>query len=81
MGDTGDIMIDVKDLHKSFGHNTVLNGVDISIRRGEKIAVIGPSGSGSCFPSRINRRRIPLTNPAALFLWEFLFSILIYSTI
>lgn len=46
MGDTGDIMIDVKDLHKSFGHNTVLNGVDISIRRGEKIAVIGPSGSG-----------------------------------
>lgn len=46
MEEKSDIMIEVTDLHKSFGHNKVLCGVDLSIRRGEKIAIIGPSGSG-----------------------------------
>ena len=39
-------MIDVKNLHKSFGDLKVLNGIDYSIEKGEKIVVIGPSGSG-----------------------------------
>lgn len=39
-------MIEVKGLEKSFGDNHVLRGIDESIRRGEKVVVIGPSGSG-----------------------------------
>ena len=39
-------MIDVKDLHKSFGDNQVLAGITEHISKGEKVVVIGPSGSG-----------------------------------
>lgn len=39
-------MIEVKNLHKSFGKNNVLNGIDTHISKGEVVVVIGPSGSG-----------------------------------
>ncbi|PTH55779.1 glutamine ABC transporter ATP-binding protein [Staphylococcus arlettae] len=39
-------MIDIKNLTKSFGQNEVLKGIDLSIERGEVVAIIGPSGSG-----------------------------------
>ena len=39
-------MIYVKDLHKSFGENNVLKGINEHIRKGEVVVVIGPSGSG-----------------------------------
>ena len=39
-------MIDVKDLHKSFGSLSVLNGITETIEKGDKVVVIGPSGSG-----------------------------------
>ena len=39
-------MIHVKDLHKSFGKNEVLKGINEHIKKGEVVVVIGPSGSG-----------------------------------
>ena len=39
-------MIYVKNLHKSFGKNKVLTGIDEHITKGEVVVVIGPSGSG-----------------------------------
>lgn len=38
--------IEVSDVHKSFGSRTILNGVSLSVRDGETLAVIGYSGSG-----------------------------------
>ena len=39
-------MISVSGLKKNFGDNEVLRGVDIDIRKGEIVTVIGPSGAG-----------------------------------
>ncbi|MDR3174384.1 MAG: amino acid ABC transporter ATP-binding protein [Treponema sp.] len=39
-------MIEIKGIHKSFGKNEVLRGVDLRVDRGDVIVVIGPSGSG-----------------------------------
>jgi len=39
-------MIEVKNIHKSFGNNHVLKGINLSIRDGEVVVILGPSGSG-----------------------------------
>jgi phospholipid/cholesterol/gamma-HCH transport system ATP-binding protein len=39
-------MIDIVDVHKSFGGNDVLRGVDLKIERGETFVIIGRSGCG-----------------------------------
>jgi polar amino acid transport system ATP-binding protein len=41
-----DAAIDVIDLHKYFGDNEVLKGIDFHVDDGEVVCVIGPSGSG-----------------------------------
>lgn len=41
-----DIILNVKDLKKTFGENEVLKGVDLEVKKGEVIVVIGPSGCG-----------------------------------
>jgi len=38
--------IDVQDLHKYFGDNEVLKGIDFHVGQGEVVCVVGPSGSG-----------------------------------
>lgn len=39
-------MIEVKDLHKSFGDNKVLKGINFKINDGDVIAILGSSGGG-----------------------------------
>lgn len=53
-------MIIVKDLHKTFEDNHVLQGVNYHIHPGEKIVVVGPSGSGkSTFLRCLNLLEMP----------------------
>lgn len=57
---TNDIIIKVDDLHKSFGKVEVLKGIDIEIKRGEVLVIIGASGSGkSTFLRCLNRLEEP----------------------
>ena len=43
---TNDIMLSMRGIHKSFGDLSVLRGIDLSLARGEVLAIIGSSGSG-----------------------------------
>lgn len=53
-------VIDVKDLHKSFGDLHILNGINEHISKGEKVVIIGPSGSGkSTFLRCLNLMETP----------------------
>ena len=53
-------MISVKDLHKSFGGVTVLDGISTDIEKGDVVCIIGPSGSGkSTFLRCLNRLETP----------------------
>ncbi|WP_273794299.1 amino acid ABC transporter ATP-binding protein [Brucella intermedia] len=39
-------MVEVRDVHKAYGALEVLKGINLSVERGQIIAIIGPSGSG-----------------------------------
>ena len=39
-------LVELRGIHKSFGDNVVLDGVDLLVDRGEVIVIAGPSGSG-----------------------------------
>jgi phospholipid/cholesterol/gamma-HCH transport system ATP-binding protein len=45
-GVDGSVAVVVEDLRKSFGSQRVLDGVSLTVRRGETLAVLGRSGSG-----------------------------------
>jgi polar amino acid transport system ATP-binding protein len=53
-------MVEVQDLHKSFGTNKVLDGIDLCVGEGEVVCIIGPSGSGKSTLLRcINHLEVP----------------------
>ena len=53
-------MIEVKGLKKKFGKVTVLDGLDITINKGDKMVLVGPSGCGkSTFLRCLNQLEVP----------------------
>ena len=43
---SGKEVLKVKGIHKAFGDNEVLHGVDLEVRRGDRLAIMGPNGIG-----------------------------------
>ena len=53
-------LISIKNLHKYFGKNEVLKGIDLDTKQGEVLVIIGPSGSGkSTFLRTMNLLEVP----------------------
>jgi polar amino acid transport system ATP-binding protein len=46
MNPAGEPMVRAENVHKSFGHNEILKGIDLRVARGEVVCILGPSGSG-----------------------------------
>ncbi len=53
-------VVRLEDVHKSFGSNKVLVGIDLSVSPGEVLTIIGPSGSGKSTLLRCVNRLEPL---------------------
>ena len=53
-------IINVRNAHKKLGNRQVLNGIDLDIKEGEIIALVGPSGSGKSTLLRALSRLIEL---------------------
>lgn len=55
-----DTIVSIKNLHKYFGKNEVLKGIDVDIQQGQVVVIIGPSGSGkSTFLRTMNLLEVP----------------------
>ncbi|MFQ1046531.1 amino acid ABC transporter ATP-binding protein [Avibacterium paragallinarum] len=53
-------MIKVRNIHKTFGDNPVLKGIDLDIHKGEVVVILGPSGSGkTTFLRCLNALELP----------------------
>lgn len=53
-------MIQIKNIHKSFGNNIILRGIDLNITKGQVVVILGPSGSGkTTFLRCLNALEIP----------------------
>src|SRR5580704_432837 len=57
---TSSVEIRIDNLHKSFGSRRVLNGVNLEVRSGEMVAIVGGSGNGK---STLLRQIIRLDHP------------------
>ncbi len=51
--DTTSLILEARGLDKSFGHLHLLKGIDLAVRRGDVLVIIGPSGSGKSTLCRI----------------------------
>ncbi len=62
-----EVMIELKDLHKSFGSNEILKGVDLKVKRSEVVCIIGPSGSGKSTLLRcVNYLEVPTSGTVSI---------------
>ena len=58
--DTAEPIVDIRDVHKSFGHVEVLKGVSLAVPKGGVVCIIGPSGSGKSTLLRCINGLVPI---------------------
>ena len=57
---SGDSVLALRDVHKRYGDKTVYAGVELALRRGERVALVGPNGAGKSTLLRIAAGVLPL---------------------
>src|SRR5260370_7571271 len=63
VGTSNDVMVEVRDLKKSYHQKTVVNNVSFAIRQGEIFGVLGPNGPGKTTTPQMIQ---PIPTPASL---------------
>ena len=62
-----EVMIDIKNLTKKFGNNTILKDINGQVKKGEVICIIGPSGAGkSTFLRCLNKHEKPTSGTVSV---------------
>ena len=59
-------LIRMRDVHKSFGAQKILNGISLDVKRGEVICIIGPSGAGKSTLLRCINALVPIDRGSIL---------------
>jgi ATP-binding cassette subfamily F protein 3 len=49
----GRVVLEVKDLHRAYGANVILDKVNLTVERGDRIALVGPNGAGKSTLMRV----------------------------
>lgn len=63
---SADIVLQAQGLSKRFGDTTLFEGVELTLRQGERVALVGPNGAGKTNFLRMLLGDIPSDDPAAL---------------
>ncbi|NYT64420.1 ABC transporter ATP-binding protein [Alcaligenaceae bacterium] len=57
-----DTILELKDVRKQFGKTEIIRGVDLAVKRGERLAVIGPNGAGKSTLFHLISGRLPISS-------------------
>lgn len=55
-------ILELKDVHKQFGRTEIIRGVNLAVKRGERLAVIGPNGAGKSTLFHLISGRLPISS-------------------
>ena len=66
---SGDVVLDARSVRAAFGERVLFDGVDLSVRRGERIVLVGPNGAGKTTLLRILTGERASDDPAGVVRW------------
>ena len=67
--ESGDVVLDARHLRAAFGERVLFDGVDLGLRRGERVVLVGPNGAGKTTLLRILTGERPSDDPRGAVRW------------